>query len=169
MLKFTTNAGRQSSADMIARQKRKAEADRKRKEEFAFLEELPSAFDFKIVDRTKIGSRDISVVEFTPRAGYKPGQMRSKLFPKIRGKVWLDAGEGQAAKLTAEVFDDVSLGGFLANLGKGTHFEFEQNRVDDSRWLPVSIYSRVMARVLLFKTFNLEEVETFANYRKPSQ
>ena len=83
--------------------------------------------------------------------------------------MWLDAAEAQAAKLTADVFDDLSLGGFLANLGKGTHFEFEQNRIDDSRWLPVRIYSRVMAKVLVFKSFNTEELETYAYFRKALQ
>ena len=95
--------------------------------------------------------------------------MRAKLFTKLYGKVWLDPSEAQAARLTADFFEDVSIGGFIANLGKGTHFEFDQNRVDDSHWLPARIYSRVMAKVLLFKSFNMEELETFANFRQAVQ
>ncbi len=167
--KFLASVASVNALPEATRQKRKAEAEKKRKEQMEFLEELPNAFDFKVVERTKIGSRDISVIEFTPRQGFKPAQMRSKLFTKVRGKVWLDAAEAQAAKLTADVFEDLSLGGFLANLGKGTHFEFEQNRIDDSRWLPVRIYSRVMAKVLVFKSFNTEELETYANFGKALQ
>ena len=149
------------------RERKQKESVKKRNDQMGFVEEFPNAFDFQLVEQTKIAGRDISVVTFTPRKGYRPGQMRAKIFTKVNGKAWLDPTEKQAVKMIVDVFDDFSIGGFVANLGKGTRFEFNQIRVDNSIWLPSSIYSRLMARLLVFKSYNTEETESFGNFRKP--
>ncbi len=149
------------------RERKQRESIKKRNDQMGFVEEFPNAFDFQLVEQTKIAGREISVVSFTPRKGYRPGQMRARIFTKLNGKAWLDPTEKQAVKMIVDIFDDFSIGGFVANLGKGTRFEFNQVRFDNSVWLPSSIYSRLMARLLVFKSYNTEETESFSNYRKP--
>lgn len=149
-----------------AKEKRRKDAAKKHENNFGFLRDFPDSFEFKLVEKTKIAGREISVITFTPRPGYKPSQMRARIFTKVNGKIWLDEADLQAAKLTAEVFDDLSLGGIFVNLGKGTYFEFSQTRVENAVWLPDRTYTKVFAKVLLLKSFNSEETEILSNYRK---
>ena len=148
------------------REKRRKEATKRYENNFGFLRDLPEAFDFKLVERTKIAGRDIAVLAFTPRLDYKPSQLRARIFTKVSGTIWIDEAESQAAKMTAEVFEEFSFGGVFANLGKGTHFQFSQTRVGNTVWLPDRIDTKVFAKLLMLKSFNSETIEVITNHRK---
>jgi hypothetical protein len=146
--------------------KRRAESAKKRAERLEFLKEFPNAFDFRIVERTTLNQRPVSVVEFTPKPGYRPSSMRAKLFTKIRGKVWMDREELQMVRLEAEAFDDISIGGFLANVGKGTFFKITQQRLDANIYVPETRHIRYAARLMLVKSMHEEEEERFWGYQR---
>jgi hypothetical protein len=62
----------------------------------------------------------------------------------------------------------VSIGGFLAEVEPGTHFELEKAPVTDSIWLPKHFAMKSQAKVLFFFTRKSQADETYSDYHKPA-
>ena len=101
-----------------------------------------------------------------PRPGYHGRSNLSKLFPKFRGKLWIDKTDYQWVKTEAEVIDNISWGLFVARLSKGARLDVQMTRVNDEVWLPKRIEAKASARVALVKKYNIEADTSFSNYRK---
>ena len=54
----------------------------------------------------------------------------------------------------------------VARLHKGSRFIVEQTRINDEVWLPRHEAVKISARVALFKNFNVDEDDTFRDYKK---
>jgi len=148
------------------RAKRIAEWERKRQQEREPLLEIPDAFDFRLAGEESLEGRPAWVIEATPRPGFHARTSVGKLFPKFRGKLWIDQADNQWVKAAAEVTSNISFGLFLARLSKGSRFDIEMTRVNDEVWLPKSIEARAAARLALVKTLRIETETTYSNYRK---
>jgi hypothetical protein len=90
----------------------------------------------------------------------------SKVLSKFHGRVWIDKGDLQLAKMDIEAIDTVSVGWVLARIHKGTRVMLEQTRVNDEVWLPRHLSFKVDARVALFKGFNINGEQEFRDYKK---
>jgi hypothetical protein len=130
------------------------------------LDEVPDAFDFRMAGEAQIDGRDAWIVEGAPHPGYRARSTLAKLFPKFRGKLWIDKADYQWVKTEAEVTDNISWGLFVARLSKGARLDVEMTRVNDEVWLPKRIEAKVSARVALVKTYRIEADTSFSNYRK---
>jgi hypothetical protein len=126
-----------------------------------FVKEFPDAFDFTYSKDESWQGRNASVYDFKPRPGYQPKQMYSKVFLKMKGKIWVDAAEKQWLRVDATMFDDVTLGGFLAKIEKGTNWSIEQRRSGEGKWQPKLQRMRYNARILLVKGLHRERVTMF--------
>jgi hypothetical protein len=127
--------------------------------EQSWMRELPDALVFRRAGVEDLGGRRTDVLTFEPRPGYKPKQMRAKLFEKVRGKIWMDQADDELVKLDLLVFDDVSFGfGILAKLEKGTHFEMQRRKWESGVWFEEWQRLRYEAR-LLIKPIR-QEIET---------
>lgn len=113
-----------------------------------------------------IDGRPAWIIEGTPRPGYHARSTVAKLFPKFKGKLWIDKADYQWVKTEAEVTDNISWGLFVARLSKGARLDFQMTRVNDEVWLPKRIKAKVQARVALVKNYRIEADTTFSNYRK---
>ncbi len=149
-------------------QRRKREsAERKEPGERDYLQEFPNAAEFKLVGTEKVAGRDTLVVDFEPRPGYKPKDMKARIFEKVRGRIWIDKAESQFLKMDAEVFDTVSIGfGVLAKIEKGTQFHLRQMRLTDGTWAPSHQLMSFNARVMLVKSMRNEVETTFSDFRR---
>jgi|HubBroStandDraft_1064217.scaffolds.fasta_scaffold02728_1 hypothetical protein len=148
------------------RARRIAEWEKKRQREREPLDEVPDAFDFRIAGEAQIDGRDAWIVEGTPRPGYHARSTLAKLFPKFRGKLWIDKADYQWVKTEAEVTDNISWGLFVARLSKGARLDVQMTRVNDEVWLPKRIEAKASARVALVKKYRIEADTSFSNYRK---
>jgi hypothetical protein len=146
--------------------KRMASREARRQKEREFLQELPEAFDFKLVGEDQIDGRAVWIIEANPDPGYKPRVSKAQLFQKFRGKVWIDKLDYEWVKAECESIDTVSFGFFLARLGKGARLTFEQVRLNDEVWLPKRIQVRYDARLALLKHRVGEVEQTMYNFRK---
>jgi hypothetical protein len=90
----------------------------------------------------------------------------AKLLPKFRGHVWIDKNDVQWAKMDVECIDTVSFGLFLARFHKGSRIIVEQTRVNDEAWLPKYVSLKVDVRLALLKDFNVEQEQTYCDYKK---
>lgn len=149
-----------------ARARRIADWEKKRQREREPLDEVPDAFNFQITGEGQIDGRDAWIIEGTPRPGYHARSSLAKLFPKFRGKLWIDKADYQWVRTEAEVTDNISWGLFVARLSKGARLDVQMTRVNDEVWLPKRIEAKVSARLALVKKYRIEADTSFSNYRK---
>jgi hypothetical protein len=148
------------------RKKRQDKELKEREDGRKFVREVADAYDFKLVGTEQIGGRDAWVIDGEPRPGFEPHMKESKFLSKFHGRVWIDKGDLQLAKMDVEAIDTVSMGWVLARIHKGTRVMLEQTRVNDEVWLPRHVTFKVDARVALFKGFNLDGDQEYRDYRK---
>lgn len=147
-------------------QKRQAKQKKEREEGRAFLRDVANAYDFRIIGEEPVDGRDAWVLEATPRKDFHPTQPHADILPKIKGKLWIDKQDYNWVKAEAEAIDTISFGLFLARVHKGSHFSFEQVRLNNEVWLLRRFYVNASARLLLFKNEGVEQEDIFSNYKK---
>jgi hypothetical protein len=160
---------------IIDKRKNESEADRKKREEKElkerednrkFVHEIADAYDFKLVGTEAVAGREAWVIAGEPRPGFQPHLKDAKYLAKFHGRVWIDKGDLQLAKMDVECLDTISWGGFLARFHKGSRLTLEQNRVNDEVWLPHQLAVKVDVRLALLKSFNVDVEQTFRDYKK---
>jgi hypothetical protein len=160
---------------IIDKRKDESEHDRKKREEKEekdredgrkFVNEVADAYNFKLVGTEVVGGREAWVIDGEPRPGYEPKMREAKFLPKFHGRVWIDKGDLQLAKMDVEAIDTVSIGWVLARVHKGTRVMLEQTRVNDEVWLPRHVTFKVDARVALLKGYKIDGDQEFHDYKK---
>lgn len=140
-----------------------------RSREQAWLKEFPDALEYRKAADEIVNGRRTLVLECSPRKGYKAGNIRARVFEKVRGKIWMDAADGEIVRVDAEVFDTVSIGwGLVGKIQKGTRFHLERRRLANGNWLPDSQSIRFAANYLVFKSLAQEEITRYSEYRHKS-
>jgi hypothetical protein len=148
------------------RRKREEKEEKEREEDRKFVHEIADAYNFTLVGTEAVGGRQAWVIDGEPRPGFEPHMKDAKFLCKFHGRVWIDKGDLQLAKMDVEAIDTVSLGWVIARVHKGTRFMLEQTRVNDEVWLPRKISFKIDARVALLKGYNLDGEDTFRDYKK---
>jgi hypothetical protein len=148
------------------RKKREEQEEKQREEDRKWVREVADAYNFQLVGTEQIEGRDNWVIEGVPRPGYTPHLKDAKYLPYFRGRVWIDQKELQLTKLDVECIDTLSWGLVVARLHKGSRLIVEQTRVNDEVWLPKRESVKLSVRVALFKNVNIDEDDTYRDYRK---
>jgi hypothetical protein len=148
------------------RRKREEKEVKDREDGRKFIREVADAYDFTLVGTEQVGGRDAWVIDGEPRPGFEPHMKEAKVLSKLHGRVWIDKGDLQLAKMNIEMLDTVSFGWVLARIHKGTRVMLEQTRVNDEVWLPRHVTFKVDARVALFKGYNLDGDQEYRDYKK---
>lgn len=131
-----------------------------------FLQEFPDAMDCKQLADETVAGRANYVLDCWPKAGYQAKNMRTRLFEKLHGKLWIDKADNELARADAEMFDTVSIGfGVLGRVEKGTHFTLQRRRVAPGAWFAESETMRYAARVMLVRSLNSEVTTRYEDYR----
>jgi hypothetical protein len=128
--------------------------------------ELLEAFDFRLAGGEMLHGHSFYVIEATPRQGYQPQSRTSRVFPRLRGKLWVDKRGFQLAKAEVEVIDTIWVGLFLVRLAKGSRAAFEQTRVNNEVWLPLRVQAFLSARVGLLKVLHIEQEFSYSKCRE---
>lgn len=148
------------------REKRLADSEKRRARNRDLVREVAAAFDFRMLGEEAVGGRPAYVLEATPRPGYSARDARARIFPKVKGKLWIDKNDLTWARAEGEVIDTISIGPFLARLAKGSRIELEQTRVNDEVWLPKSVRVAASARIGLVKKMRADAEVSYKNYKK---
>jgi hypothetical protein len=148
------------------RRKREEKEEKEREDGRKFVQEVADAYDFKLVGTELVSGREAWVIDGEPRPGYEPKMKEAKFLPKFHGRVWIDKGDLQLAKLDIEAIDTVSVGWVLARIHKGSRLMLEQTRVNDEVWLPRHVTFKFDARVALFKGYNLDSDQEYRDCKK---
>ena len=147
------------------REKRQADDARRRQESRQTRDEVVKAFNFRLVGEESVGGVKCWRIAADPKPGYVGETRISRMFPKMRGTIWVHQQGYQWLRVEMETLDAITFGGFLAKLDKGARFNLEQMRVNDELWALRQLNTRVTARALLMR-FNQGQQIDFRNYRK---
>jgi len=123
--------------------------DRLRREE-QIIDDALGVFDVEMAGRETIGGRPAILLNFWPRAAYKPKTSEGKNMQHVAGRAWIDEEDYQVARVEVEVIDPISIGlGILAKLQKGASIVADRRKFNDEIWLPMRTEITLNARVLL--------------------
>jgi hypothetical protein len=148
------------------RRKREEKEAKEREDGRKFVKEVADAYTFKLVGTEKVEGREAWVIDGEPRPGFEPHMKEAKLLSKIHGRVWIDQGDLQLAKMDIEILDTMSFGWVLARIHQGTRVMLEQTRVNDEVWLPRHVTFKLDARVALFKGYKIDGDQQYRDYKK---
>ncbi len=148
------------------RKKRKEKEEKDQEDSRKFVLEVADAYNFRLVGSETLEGREAWVIDAEPRADFVPHMKEAKFLSKFRGRVWVDKGDLQLAKMDVEALDTITWGLFLARIHKGAHVVLEQTRVNDEVWLPQRIDFNLDARIALLKDFKVEGEQTYRDYKK---
>jgi hypothetical protein len=148
------------------RQKRLAQEEKDRAREREFTNEIPAAFDLKLAGSGRLSGRDCWIIEGTPKADYRPRARTARVFPSLKGRLWIDKQDYGLVRGEAEVIRTISYGLFLARIHAGTKVTFEQARINQEVWLPHRIYAQVAGRLGLIKKLDLDLDIAYRDYKK---
>ena len=138
---------------------------KKQKDRSELIDATRTAFVYTFVDREHRGDRMLSKYHMEPNPAYKATSRATAIFAKVRGYAWIDEAAGQLARVEVEVTDDISIGGFLAKVYKGSHFMQERYEMAPGLWLPsYSQYDFDGRR--LFVSFSIHERTFYTQYRR---
>ncbi|HLK69257.1 MAG TPA: hypothetical protein VKU19_37755 [Bryobacteraceae bacterium] len=146
--------------------KEKVEAEGKEKDDDNIsIDTVMRACRFVNPRRERFRGQDVLVFDFEPNPDFKPHKMIEKVVQKLAGVVWVDEKAHDVARMEAWFVGDLKVGGFLANVQKGSGVVIEQAFVNNEVWLPTYEEDHVGAR-LLFKGIREHDVTHYSDYRK---
>jgi hypothetical protein len=170
---------RKHRADLAReREKRRRESPRERanrlakqakeeKEEEAFYDELLDAYDIRLVRREPVGEYTTVLATLEPRPTHLPRSDEGKIMKKVRARVWVSESDYQVVKVEAVVAEDITVGlGLVGRLHKGSKAIIERRKINDEVWLPGRELVTASGRTLLFRTFNVNAVTEYSDYRR---
>jgi hypothetical protein len=133
------------------------------------IDEMPRAFLYHLRRTQRAEGRTVYVLDATPRAGYEPPTMVTKVLTGMHGEFWIDADSFHWVKATAWTVRAVSIAGPLARVEPGTEFSVEQMPVEHGVWLPRRYQIRSHSRILGLFNHHIHEEHTYSNYRRIEQ
>jgi hypothetical protein len=148
------------------RQQRIADYDRHRRRQREPYREIPNAFNLRVAGEETIAGISAWVIEATPKAGYKPVSNATRIFPKVKGRIWIAQSDYQVLKLDIESLDTISFAGFLIRMAKGSHIVIDAEQINSEVWLPTRAVLRGSVRIAFIKVIRGEVAFTFSNYKK---
>jgi alkylhydroperoxidase family enzyme len=138
---------------------------KKQKDRAELIEATRTAFLFSFIAREPRGDRMLAKYRMEPNPAYKASSRSTAMFAKVRGFVWIDEAAAQLARVEVEVTDDISIGGFLAKVYKGSHLMQERYEMLPGTWLAsYSQYDFDGRR--LFVSFAVHERTFYSQYRR---
>jgi hypothetical protein len=138
---------------------------KKQKDRAELIDATRTAFLYTFVAREPRADRMLSKYHMEPNPAYKSTSRATSVFAKVKGYVWIDEAAAELARVEVEVTDDISIGGFLAKVYKGSHLMQERYEMAPGLWLPsYSQYDFDGRR--LFVSFSIHERTFYTQYRR---
>jgi len=138
---------------------------KKQKERSDLIDTTRAAFLYTFIERVKRGDRILQKYRLAPNPAYHATSRATSILAKVRGHVWIDEDAAQLARAEIEVTDDISIGGFLAKVYKGSHLMQERYEMAPGLWFATySQYDFEGRR--LFVSFGIHERTSYSQYRR---
>jgi hypothetical protein len=140
-------------------------AEKHRKDKSELIDATRNAFIYTFLAREPRADRMLLKFKMDPNPSYKPTSRATSIFAKVHGTAWIDEQANQLAKVEVEVTDDISIGGFLAKVYKGSHFMQERWELAPGVWFPTYAQYDFDGR-RLFVNFSVHERTFYTQYKR---
>jgi hypothetical protein len=163
------NEERRQRRETPAQQARRLERlESERRNSRAILADALAVFEASLLARETIDGETTIAVSLTPRANARVTTREGGWMKQFAGRAWFVEADAQLARLDMQATDDVSIGwGIVGRLHKGSRIVVERKRVD-RLWLPSRLTFVGTGRTLLFRTFELNLVTEYFDYKRRS-
>ena len=138
---------------------------KRQKERADLIDATRTAFLYTFTAREERDGRTLLKYQLVPNPAYKATSRQTAIFAKVRGYLWIDEQAAQLARAEIEVTDDISIGGFLAKIYKGSHLVQERKEVVPGLWFATSAQYDFDGR-RLFVSFGIHEKTSYSQYRR---
>jgi len=138
---------------------------KKQKDRAELIDATRTAFLYTFSGRELRADRVLVKYKMEPNPAYKPTSRATSIFAKARGTVWIDEAAAQLARVEVEVTDDISIGGFLARVYKGSHLMQERYEMAPGLWFASYAQYDFDGR-RLFVSFAIHERTFYSQYRR---
>jgi len=162
--KLDQEIARRRSESPAQRAARIANYRRGRQRDHQLMSQLVQAFNFRPLGRQRLGQHSVYVLKATPRPGYIPPNLETRVLTGMQGKLWIDTKTFQWVKVEAEVMHPVWIEGFLARVDPGTRFELEYAPVSHNVWLPTRFVMKSRAKILFVISHSEQADESYFGY-----
>jgi hypothetical protein len=148
----------QSPDAMLAAQKKeRADAE----EEIKFLKVFPEAFRFQEENR----QGDVVQLLFTPDPAFHPSGIEERVLHYMQGTIVVNVIQKRLVSVSGRLMTEVKfLGGLAGYLNAGGTFSVQSESVAPGDWELKSLDIEMRGKALLFKTFTVEEHDTYSRY-----
>ncbi len=129
--------------------------------------ELMGRFAFEVKERVMLNNRPTLVLAFKPKEGNLPaGGFRDKLLNGMTGRLWIDEGGADTARLVVTLGEPVSVGwfGWLGSLSR-CDLSLERRRMPDGVWINAKQALAIQFRKLT-STLRVRVTEESSGFRK---
>src|SRR6266481_1029882 len=109
---------------------------KKQKDRDDLIDATRNAFLLTYIGQETRGDRILSKYRMLPNPAFKPTNRATSIYMKVKGFLWVDDAAQQLAQVEGEVTDDISLGGFLAKIYRGSRFMQDRYEMTSGIWLP---------------------------------
>lgn len=147
------------------RRKRIAKFEKERTRDNLMMEQLTEAFTFSLMGQRKLRAFKVWMLKATPRPGYQPPNVETRVLPGMQGELWVDQKTYNWVKVTAEVVRPVFIEGFLAQVQPGTRFEIEKSPVGNGIWQISHFSMKSSAKILRVFNRSSGEDDTYSDYK----
>ena len=138
---------------------------KKQRERSDLIDATRNAFIYTFVDREPRGETTLTKYRMEPNPAYKATSRMTAIFSKVHGYIWVDEEAAQLARVEVEVIEDISLGGFLAKIYKGSHLAQERYEIASGLWMPTYAQYDFDGRKF-FMSFGIHERTFYSQYRR---
>jgi len=138
---------------------------KKQKERADLIDATRTAFLFTLISWEPRGERMLAKYRMVPNPGYKATSRTTSIFSKVRGYLWIDEEAAQLARAELEVTDDISIGGFLAKVYKGSRLVQERYEMAPGLWFATYAQYDFDGR-RFFVSFGIHERTLYSQYRR---
>lgn len=117
--------------------------------------------------RDNYRGRSTILFDFIGRKDAKTHGLAEDASKKLEGTVWIDEADRQIAHLEVHFNDNFHVaGGLVANIEKGSSFQFDQEQVNGELWLPTGGEGSMQMRIFLVKGMRQHFTERVSNYKR---
>ena len=130
----------------------------------AVVDDVLKTLHFEIAGREVRNGRPVIVVTFEPNPAARPTTREGRLATVFKGSVWIDEALREVTDMRAVAIDNVSFGGFIAKVYKGTEAVVERREVEPGVWMPTRLTLSGDIRAL-FRKATIKHVIDWTEYR----
>ena len=117
--------------------------------------------------RVELNGRPTIVLDYAGDPNAKTHSAVEGAMRDLVGVIWIDEADHVLVRGEGHFLNDFKIGGGLvADVHKGTNFQFEATHVNGTVWLPASIDGQGSMRVLLFASFEGKMSLVTSDYRR---